>query len=319
VSATADPSRLHARSASDVATEADLSSRPSLVGNHSSSRSEKLLETVVTPERGLLDWRLRQLWRYRDLLVLFVWRDFVAVYKQTVLGPAWHIARPLLATFVLTLVFSRFAGLSTDGVPAFLFYLSGFILWTYFASALENVSKTFIANANLLGKVYFHRLVIPISLILSNAVALCIQFALLMIIVIPYYVSTDTTIHVTWWLAATPILVAITAGYALAIGLIVCAVTTRFRDLSYLVTFGLQLVMFLTPVIYPVSAVPLRYRAWLKLNPLTPVIEAFRTGVLGVGTVQISDVAWSGAAMILVLVIALVAFTRAERTFVDTV
>jgi lipopolysaccharide transport system permease protein len=282
------------------------------------SSSYSAVETLITPQRGYFDWRLRQLWRYRDLLMLFVWRDFVAVYKQTVLGPAWHVIRPLLATFVLTLVFSRFAGLSTDGAPAFLFYLAGFILWTYFASALDNVSKTFIANSTLLGKVYFHRLVIPISLIISNAVAFGIQLVLLMVSVVPFYWSGQS-VHMTWWFAATPVLLLIVGGYALGAGLIVCAATTRFRDLTYLVTFGLQLLMYLTPVIYPVSSVSERYRGWLRLNPLTSVIEAFRLGVLGAGTVQVSDVVVSAAGMIAVLVFALAAFTRAERTFVDTV
>ena len=276
------------------------------------------VETVITPYRGWFDWRLRQLWRYRDLLMLFVWRDFVSIYKQTVLGPTWHLVRPLLATFVMTMVFNRFARLPTDGVPAFLFYLSGLTLWTYFANALDNISKTFIANANLLGKVYFHRLVIPISLLLSNAVAFLIQLALLAVVIVVVYLKGNP-VHLTPWLMATPLLLVIVAGYALAGGLIVCAATTRFRDLNYLVTFGLQLLMYLTPVIYPVSAIAQEYRPWLRLNPLTSLIEGFRMGVLGAGTVTGADVALSAAGMIGLLVFALVVFTRAERTFVDTV
>jgi lipopolysaccharide transport system permease protein len=287
-------------------------------GHDSEHPAKSLPITVISPQRGMFEWRLRQLWRYRDLLMLFVWRDFVAIYKQTILGPAWHLFRPLLATFVMTLVFSRFAGLSTDGVPAFLFYLSGFILWTYFASVLDNVAKTFIANSTLLGKVYFHRLVIPLSLIFSNAVAFAIQFALLLVVVVPYYFSGGS-VHANWWLAATPLLLVIVAGYALACGLVVCAVTTRFRDLTYLVTFGLQLFMYLTPVIYPLSSVGPRYRAWLRLNPLTAPIEAFRLGVLGVGTVQPVDVAISAAGMAILLFVALIVFTKSESTFVDTV
>jgi lipopolysaccharide transport system permease protein len=318
VSVTADPPSLEAAPAPEVISRTDAATPAVDASQHADEMLRATVETVITPHRGLFDWRLKQLWRYRDLVMLFVWRDFVAVYKQTILGPAWHVVRPLLATFVLTLVFSRFAGLSTDGTPAFLFYLAGYVLWTYFATALDNVSKTFIANVNLLGKVYFHRLVIPISLILSNAVSFGIQFALLMIAVVPFYMSAQQ-VHVTWWLVATPLLLLIVGGYALAGGLIVSAVTTRFRDLTYLITFGLQLFMYLTPVIYPLSAVSPRYRAWLQLNPLTPVIEAFRLGVLGAGTVQMADVVWSGVVMLAMLVVALMIFTKSERTFADTV
>lgn len=318
MSATIEPSSFAVEGRHKVLTLDDVSREGPAPIQVESSSSRGAIETLITPDRGLFDWRLKQLWLYRDLLLMFVWRDFVSVYKQTVLGPAWHIVRPLLATFVMTLAFSRFARLSTDGVPPFLFYLAGYILWTYFAAALDNVAKTFIANAALLGKVYFHRLVIPLSLLCSNAVAFGIQFVLLMVIVAPFYVSAQS-VHPTAWLAATPLLLLIVGGYALALGLIVCAVTTRFRDLTYLVTFGLQLLMYLTPVIYPVSAVPEAYRPWLRMNPLTPVIEAFRMGVLGAGSVGLADVALSGFVMVGLLVVALIFFTRTERTFVDTV
>jgi lipopolysaccharide transport system permease protein len=281
-------------------------------------QASQLPITVISPDHRWFDWRLRQLWRYRDLIRLFVWRDFVAVYKQTILGPAWHILRPLLTTIVFTVVFGRVAGLSTDGAPAFLFYLSGFVVWNYFAVALDNVSKTFVANSSLLGKVYFHRLVIPVSLILSNLISFGINLALVLV-VLAAYVWSGAAVHLTFWVLATPLLLAIVAGYALAVGLIVCSVTTRYRDLTYLVTFGIQLFMYLTPVIYPVSAVAGRYRQLIILNPLTPLIEGFRLAIIGVGTVTWLQVLASALGMLLALTIGLVMFSRTERTFMDTV
>jgi lipopolysaccharide transport system permease protein len=274
--------------------------------------------TVISPHRGWFEWRLRQLWRYRDLIVLFVWRDFVAVYKQTILGPAWHVIRPLLATLIFTVVFSRMAGLSTDGAPAFLFYLSGFVLWSYFAVCLDNVSRTFLANAPLMGKVYFHRLVIPVSLILSNLISFGIQL-LIFLAVLAIYMLSGSHVGPTQWVFATPLILGVLAGYALAGGLVVCAVTTRYRDLTYLVSFGIQFMMYLTPVIYPVSSLSPRYRALIMANPLTPLIEAFRRAFLGTGTVSFAHVAASAALMIVLLVLALMIFSRSERTFMDTV
>jgi len=278
---------------------------------------EIAFDTIILPDRGWFDWRLRQLWRYRELIGLFVWRDFVAVYKQTILGPAWHVLKPLITTLIFTVVFSRMAGLSTDGAPPFLFYLVGNVVWTYFASCLDNTAKAFLSNLALLGKVYFHRLVIPVSLVFSNLISFGIQLGIL-IAVMAVYALSGTTLHVTRWVLATPFLLVLLAGYALGLGIIVCAMTTRYRDLSYLVTFGVQLVMYLTPVIYPLSAVPERYRWAMSLNPLTPVFEGFRLGFLGVGTVGIGQLALSFAAMLAILVLGIALFTRVERTFMDT-
>lgn len=274
--------------------------------------------TLITASRSWFDWRLRQLWRYRDLISLFVWRDFVSVYKQTILGPAWHIVRPLITTLIFTVVFSRMAGLSTDKAPPFLFYMVGNIAWAYFSSCLDNTSKTFVANAALLGKVYFHRLVIPVSLVLSNLIAFGIQLGILLV-VMALYVISGVSLHLTSWVLLTPVLLVILAGYALGGGIIVCALTTRYRDLSYLVTFGVQLLMYLTPVIYPVSAVPARYRWAVNLNPLTPVFEGFRVGFLGVGTVTLAQLTMTFGLMLAVLAAGTMLFTRVERTFMDTV
>jgi lipopolysaccharide transport system permease protein len=274
--------------------------------------------TLITPSRGWFDWRLRQLWRYRDLITLFVWRDFVSIYKQTILGPAWHMIRPLITTLIFTVVFSRMAGLSTDGAPPFLFYMVGTIVWSYFANCLDNTSKTFVANATLLGKVYFHRLVIPVSSVISNLIAFGIQFGILLVVIAVYALS-GATLHLTAWALLTPLLLLILAGYGLGGGIIVCALTTRYRDLSYLVTFGVQLLMYLTPVIYPVSAVPLRYRWAVRLNPLAPVFEGFRVGFLGTGTVTLEQLTVSFCIMAAVLAVGTMLFTRVERTFMDTV
>ncbi len=275
--------------------------------------------TIILPHRGWFDWRLGQLWPSRDLIGLFVWRDFVAVYKQTILGPTWHVIRPLLTAITFALIFGRLAGLSTDGAPGFLFYMAGTVVWTYFATCLDNVSKTFIANANLLGKVYFHRLVLPVSVVISNLVAFGIQLAIFLVILFAYKLGTDAPVHFTAWVLALPVVVLLLAGYALAGGVIVCALTTRYRDLTYLLTFGTQLLMYLTPVIYPVSAVPPHYRWLVRLNPLAPLLEAFRRGFLGVGTVSVGDIAVAAVVMMFVLCAGLMLFTHVERTFVDTV
>lgn len=274
--------------------------------------------TVITADRGWFDWRLRQLWRYRDLIGLFVWRDFVSVYKQTILGPAWHIVRPLITTLIFTLVFSQIAGLSTDGAPPFLFYLVGTIVWGYFSNCLDSTSKTFVANAGLFGKVYFHRLVIPVSLMFSNLIAFGIQLGILLVVMILYRIS-GAPIQLTVSVALLPALLLILAGYALGGGIIVSALTTRYRDLSYLVTFGIQLLMYLTPVIYPLSGVPARYRWVATVNPLTPVLEGFRLGLLGVGTVTAEQLTVSFVVMLGVFVTGVMLFTRVERTFMDTV
>lgn len=274
--------------------------------------------TVISAQRGWFDWRLGQLWRYRDLISLFVWRDFVAVYRQTILGPAWHIIQPLLTTLTFTVIFGKFAGLSTDGAPAFLFYLAGIVAWGYFASCLNRTSTTFIANAHLLGKVYFHRLVIPVSVVMSNLIAFGIQLTILLACLAAYSFAGDP-LPVTAWALLTPVFLLLLAGYGLGGGIIVCALTTRYRDLVQLTAFGVQLLMYATPIIYPVSAVPERYRWVLQLNPLTPAFEGFRLAFIGVGTVTPGQLATSFGIMLALLSIGLILFTHVERTFMDTV
>lgn len=299
-----------------MSTELSINERTSTDVSVSSVPNEEW-STRITPHRGWFDWRLKQLWRYRDLIGLFVRRDFVSVYKQTILGPAWHVIQPLITTFIFTVIFAKIGRLSTDGAPPFLFYLAGLVAWTYFASNLTKTSNTFLSHSHLLGKVYFHRLVVPISITLSNLITFAIQLVFFLAVVGFY--ALHGKVQFTGWIFCTPLFVLMLAGYGLGGGIIVSALTTRYRDLANLVTFGVQLFMYATPVIYPASAVPERYRWILHANPLTPVFEGFRLAFLGTGTLDASQLLTSFGCMIVVLVIGLMLFTHVERVFMDTV
>lgn len=249
---------------------------------------------------------------------MFVWRDFVSAYKQTVLGPAWHIIQPLLTTLMFTVIFSKVVRISTDGSPPFLFYLIGIVGWNYFAGNLTKTANTFVGNAHLLGKVYFHRLVIPVSVTLSSLITFGIQFAIFLVVLAWNSISTGHS-SINGWILCTPLFLLMLGGYSLGGGIIVSALTTRYRDLANLVGFGVQLMMYATPVIYPVSMVPEKYRWLVQLNPLTPVIEGLRVAFLGSGSVDIYHLGVSFIVMIGVLTVGLMLFTHVERTFMDTV
>lgn len=274
--------------------------------------------TRITPHRGWFDWRLKQLWRYSDLIGLFVWRDFVSAYKQTVLGPAWHIIQPLLTTLMFTVIFSKVARLPTGGAPPFLFYLLGTVAWGYFANNLTNISSTFLRNSHLLGKVYFHRMVIPISIAISNLITFGIQISIFFVSFAFYYFS-GAKLQMTSWILFTPLFLLMLAGFGLGGGIIVSALTTRYRDLANLVGFGVQLGMYATPVIYPISAMPHRYEWIIRLNPLSPVLEGFRAAFLGAGDVDLTHLGISFVAMIGLIAVGMMLFTHVERTFMDTV
>jgi lipopolysaccharide transport system permease protein len=294
-----------------------MSENPQINVTAHSAAADEGFTTFITPHRGWLDWRLRQLWRYRDLISLFVWRDFVSVYKQTILGPAWHIIQPLLMTITLT-IFGGVARLPTDGIPRFLFYLAGIVCWNYFANNLTKTSSTFVGNASLLGKVYFHRLVIPISVAISNLISFGISFGIFLVfLAIQYF--TKGNVHFTSWILCTPLFLLMLAGYGLGGGIIVSALTTRYRDLANLVSFGVQLLMYASFVMFPVSQVPAKYHWVAELNPLVPIIEGFRLAFLGAGTVDMTQVATSFGVMIIVLIVGLMLFTHVEKTFMDTV
>ena len=274
---------------------------------------------VIRPQRSLLDLHLGELWRYKDLVLLFVRRDFVAAYKQTILGPLWYLIQPLLTTITFTVIFGNFAKLPTDGLPQFLFYMSGTVVWGYFAACLTKTSDTFVTNANLFGKVYFPRLAVPVSILISNLISFAIQFALFLVF-IPYFIWKGSAIQFDWlWVALSPVLMFMMAGLGLGFGIIISSLTTKYRDLRFLVQFGVQLLMYATPVIYPVSSVPERFQWLIRLNPMTSIVEAFRYAFLGAGNVDLAQLAYSFGFMVVVVFLGTVIFNRVEQTFMDTV
>lgn len=275
-------------------------------------------KTVICAKRSQLDVNFTELWQARDLVKMFVWRDFIAIYKQTILGPLWHVIQPLLSSLLYALVFGKIAGLSTDNSPTFLFYMVGTILWTYFSACLINTSTTFVTNTQLLGKVYFPRLTIPIAIILSNLIAFSIQVGLtgfLMLI----YTYLDANFHITGAIVLIPLLLLILALMSLGGGLIVAALTTKYRDLAHLVKFSTQLLMFITPVLYCASAVPTKYQIFIKFNPLSYIFEAFRFGLLGHGTVSWCGLLYSSLFTLVTLLTGVILFNKVEQTFMDTV
>ena len=273
---------------------------------------------VIQPQRPWYDLRLGELWTYRDLVRLFVWRDFVSQYKQTILGPLWYLIQPLLTTLVFTVIFGSIAGLPTDGVPPFLFYMAGTVIWAYFAACLTKTSETFISNAGLFGKVYFPRLAVPVSILISNLVSFGIQFGLFIAFVIAY-ILLGYPVKPNTALLLTPLLLLMMAGFGLGFGILISSLTTRYRDLRYLVTFGVQLWMYLTPVVYPVSSVPEAIKPLILLNPLTPIVETFRYAFLGSGAINPLNLLYSLGVMLVVLILGMLLFHRVEATFMDTV
>jgi lipopolysaccharide transport system permease protein len=278
----------------------------------------KRWDMILSPRRALFDLRLRELIRARDLILLFVRRDFVAVYKQTILGPLWYLIQPILTTITFTIIFGNIAKLSTDGLPQFLFYMSGTVIWTYFASCLTKTSETFVHNTHLFGKVYFPRLAVPTSILISNLIAFAIQFTLFLAILL-YFVIQGAEVRPNWWIALSPLLVLMMAGLGLGFGIIISSLTTKYRDLRFLVQFGVELLMFATPVIYPTSAIPANFQQLIRFNPMSPVVEAFRYAFLGAGTVDFGQLAYSFGFMLVVLLVGILVFNRVEATFMDTV
>lgn len=288
------------------------------------SMDEKTLDNdvwdmIIEGKRGWWDLRLGELWRYRDLVGLFVRRDFVAVYKQTILGPLWYLIQPILTTVVFTVIFGKLAELPTDGVPPFLFYMSGTVVWSYFADCLNKTSNTFVQNSNLFGKVYFPRMAVPVSILISNLITFGMQLVLFLVFE-GYFILRGSAIHANWgWVAFSPILILMEAGLGLGFGIIVSSLTTKYRDLRFLVTFGVSLWMYATPVIYPISAMPEKVQPLLALNPMTSIVETFRFAFLGSGSAEPGALLYSFGFMVVVLVIGSVIFNRVERTFMDTV
>ncbi|PKO04187.1 MAG: ABC transporter permease [Chloroflexi bacterium HGW-Chloroflexi-3] len=275
-------------------------------------------DLIIEPKRGLLDLHLKDLWRYRDLVLLFVRRDFVSVYKQTILGPLWYLIQPLLTTITFTVIFGNIAQLPTDGLPQFLFYMSGTVIWTYFADCLTKTSNTFVNNAQLFGKVYFPRLAVPVSILLSNLITFAIQFTFFLAFM-GFFALTGASLYPNWWILISPVLIFMMAGLGLGFGIIISSLTTKYRDLRFLVQFGVQLLMYATPVIYPVSSIPARFQPLIQANPMTPIVEAFRYAFLGAGSFNPMNLLYSFGFMVVVVTIGTVIFNRVEATFMDTV
>lgn len=275
-------------------------------------------KTVIKPKRAWFDLNLKELFRYRDLIMLFVRRTFVSQYKQTILGPAWAVIQPLLTTVVLTVVFGNIAGLAPSGVPTFAFYLCGSVAWTYFSSCLTSTSTTFTANAAIMGKVYFPRLVMPVSSVISQLISFAIQFCFFLIFWI-YYIISGANIHPNAYIVMTPLFLLHLAMLSLGVGIVISAMTTKYRDLAMVVGFGVQLWMYATPVAYDISVIPDKFLSLYMLNPVTPIITMFRYAYLGVGEPCMPFYAISFAVTLAVLFIGILMFNRVEKTFMDTV
>ncbi len=281
-------------------------------------RDNEHWDLVIKPKSNWLDINFADLWRYRDLILLFVRRDFVAQYKQTILGPVWHIIQPLFTTFLYAVVFGEIANLKTDGSPRPLFYLSGIIMWNFFSGCLLNTANTFIANAGIFGKIYFPRLVIPISTVISTSIRFGIQFFLLIAFLLFYIFVRDIHISITYYVLYVPILIIIMGVMGLGFGIMISSLTTKYRDIALFLGFALQLLMYLTPVIYPASLWG-KYQWVMDINPMTPIIESFRHAMLGSGHFDMTGIIYSGIFSIVVFLIGAILFTRTEKTFMDTV
>ena len=287
------------------------------------TRKNQGWDTIIRPKKGWLDIDLRELIRYRDLVWLMVKRNFTVLYKQTVLGPAWVIIQPLLTTLVFTVIFGNIAGLPTDGMPKFLFYMAGNIVWQFFAQCLTVTSTTFVTNRNLFGKVYFPRLVMPFATVLTEMINFAVQFALFIVFVAIYAAKPDSGVHPNWQLILlTPLMLLQLGVLGLGFGIIISALTTKYRDLAMLVSFGVHLWMYGTPVTYSTSMIADKFPQLLgvyMLNPITPIIELFRAAYLGVPGYSWRYSLLSMAVTALVFVLGVALFSHTEKTFMDTV
>lgn len=274
---------------------------------------------IIRPQQKLWSVDFKEIWRYRDLIALFVRRNIVIQYKQTILGPLWYIIQPVLTVIMNMVVFGGIAGMSTDGVPQILFYLAGNVCWFYFSDCLNQTSKTFTDNQAMFGKVYFPRMVVPISTVLSNLLRFGIQIGLFVVLYL-YYFCVGTTVSPNWYVLLFPAFVLLLAGLGLGFGILVSSMTTKYRDLTILFTFIVQLWMYATPIVYPLSMVPEgKLRMLILANPMTPVIEAFKYATLGQGYFSWEALGYSFAFMTVLLVVGIVVFNKVQRSFMDTV
>jgi lipopolysaccharide transport system permease protein len=289
-----------------------------MVDNKEEHKGDKGWDMVIQPQSSLFEINFRELWSYRDLLMLLVRRDFVATYKQTILGPIWFFFQPILTTLTFMLIFGRIAGISTDGVPMMLFYMAGVTIWNYFSESLTRTATVFKDNANIFGKVYFPRLIMPLSIVVSNLVKLGIQFSLFLLLWI-YFLLFKGNIHPNLYILLTPLLFFLLGALGLGFGMIISAMTNKYRDLALLLGFGIQLMMYATPIIYPLSKIGPKYR-WLVLaNPISALVETFRVGFLGRGSFSWGALSYSAGMTVIVLLLGTLIFNKVEKSFMDTV
>lgn len=273
---------------------------------------------VISSETSIFKLNLDEVWRYKDLLFMFVKRDFVTFYKQTILGPLWFVIQPLLTTIMFVVIFGNLANLSTDNTPKVAFYLAGVSIWGYFSETLTKTASVFTTNANIFGKVYFPRLIMPLSLVVSGLIKFGVQFAIF-IAVLLYYFFVEGNVHPNGYMLLTPFLLFLMAILALGLGMIISSMTTKYKDLTYLISFGIQLFMYATPVVYPLSSIPEKYKFILLLNPLTAIFECFRYAFLGSGSFEISMLVYGASVSIIILIVGIVIFNKVEKNFIDTV
>jgi len=272
----------------------------------------------ITPNNGLFNLHLKEVWAYRDLVWLFFRRDFVSFYKQTIFGPIWLFVQPIFTTITFTIIFSRLAKISTEDIPPPLFYLSGNIAWNYFSDCLGKTSSVFATNAGIFGKVYFPRLIMPLTTIFSNLVRFLIQFILFICMII-FFNLKGFHIFPNLYVLLFPVIILLMAILGLGLGMIISGLTTKYRDLNFLVGFGVNLLMYATPIIYPLSAAPAKYRLYITLNPLSGLIETFRYGFTGKGIFSLNAFVYSVVASLVFFFLGLVVFNKVEKTFIDTV
>ncbi|MDR2121891.1 MAG: ABC transporter permease [Flavobacteriaceae bacterium] len=276
----------------------------------------------ISVKHSLFDFKLKEVWRYRDLLFLMVRRNFVANYKQTILGPLWFFINPILTSLMFTVVFGNIAGIPTGGVPNILFYLAGLTLWNYFQDCLNGTSTVFRDNASIFGKVYFPRLIMPLSIVVGSLLKFGIQFLLFLIFWI-YFIIEGADVHPNWAVILLPFLLILMAGIGLGLGMIISSMTTKYRDLSYLLSFGISLVMYATPIIYPISMIykklPEKFHWVAMMNPLSPIIEAFKYGCLGEGILSYTGLLYSTLFAFFGIFFGILIFNKVERSFMDTI
>ena len=281
------------------------------------SETDQNWSQVIGSKNSLYSLNLKEVWRYKDLVYMLVKRDFLTSFKQTILGPLWFFINPIFTTIMYVIVFGNIANLSTDGAPKIPFYLSGVILWNYFSSCLNGTSNVFRGNASIFGKVYFPRLVMPLSIVISNLMQFAVQFALLISFVV--YYSIEGSIQPNLWILITPFLIVLMAAFAMGMGMIFSSMTTKYKDLSMLLSFGVSLYMYVTPVVYPTSMLPEKYRWIGEINPLTGIFECFKYAYLGVGDFSIGMLLYSTIFISIVLIIGTIIFNKVEKSFMDTV